>query len=241
MKVSALCTFVHLQRPLLYAGRAAQSVGDPTAAIVDSSPFRPFALPSRVCLCLRVYFLFICHPASVRPPHSDNRFHWSINSRRSLCLPEKFLFAATTALELRKGNSSVGERNLSQAIVDLDLAHGNEKNRSRQWQAREKKSSQASLRSVYCISSFLKVARRSLADLPLHLAMRRRLRFFINLTVIADQLSPLPHQLPLNNPIRTVFNSHFKPNKHFYLKRWFLVNLKYFTVITYFKSCILRH
>lgn len=69
MKVSALCTFVHLQRPLLYAGRAAQSVGDPTAAIVDSSPFRPFALPSRVCLCLAsVYFfcIYLAVPA-VRP------------------------------------------------------------------------------------------------------------------------------------------------------------------------------
>jgi len=97
MKVSAMCTFVHLQRPLLYAGRAAQSVGDPTAAIVDSSPFRPFALPSRVCLCLAcVYFFYLSGRArrpSVRPraPHSDNRFHWSINSRHSLCAGEKFL------------------------------------------------------------------------------------------------------------------------------------------------------
>lgn len=175
-------------------------------------PFAPSPCQAEcvsVCVCI---FYLSAHPASVRPPHSDNRFHWSINSRRSLCLPEKFLFAATTAPELRKGNSSVGERNLSQAIVDLDLAHGDEKNRSRQWQARERKRAAKPVFALFIVfSSFLKVARRSLADLPLHLAMRRRLRFFINLTVIADQLSP--HQLPLNNPIRTVFNSNFKPNK----------------------------
>jgi hypothetical protein len=114
MKVSALCTFVHLQRPLLYAGRAAQSVGDPTAAIVDSSPFRPFALPSRVCLCLAsVYFFIYLAVPAVRPSTRAHRTPTtgSIDRliRATLCVQARnFSPPNTTVAELRKGKLQSG-------------------------------------------------------------------------------------------------------------------------------------
>lgn len=200
MKVSALCTFVHLQKvPFVWraCGTKRRWPNRGHCWLFSLSPLRP-AKQSVSLFGECVFFIYLPARAATVRPRCDNRFHWSINSRRSLCVCEKYI---SPVAELRKGNSSLGERNLSQAIVDLDLAQGDEKNRSCQWQAEEGKESSRGSQSL-CLLYFpsFKSGETIAADLPLRSSLCAVASAFSSTWLLS--LTKYLHQLPLNIPIR---------------------------------------